>query len=602
MRNAQKPNNAILNTIITWLKEGNFVIPDFQRDFEWRPWDISALMRSIFLDYYIGSLLLWKGKKETFNTFSCEPVYGYKNDKDNRQYIVLDGQQRLTALYYVFMSPDERLPNRASRFFYFIRVDKFMADEHDDAFSYEWSFGWVKKYMKNQEAQYDAHVFPFSVLGRGGFELANWAQNYEKHWHKKASELKKNGDSETAGIARQHAENAKKFGERMNDIVQQYQISYIELDEDLSIEKVCDIFTQVNSRGIQLDVFDLINAMLKPKDLQLKHMWREAAPRLEFVDTQKMNVYVLQVISILKQFYCSPKYLYYLLPGKKKKIREPDGKSRDEILVKNTKEFKQHWEVAVCALEGAIKRLRNPQEFGAISSAYLPYASILPVFSSLQSYAQSLPAKQQLNAEQKIRHWYWASVFTSRYSGSVESTSARDFLDVKKWIEDSSDEPGVIAEFKNNTKSLDLRKEVRKNTSVYNGIFNLLVREGARDFSNGKPPQYDDLEDHHIVPVSKEEKLKGLKAKEIHTILNRTPLTAHTNRHVIRDRWPNQYLSELIKENGKSKVQEIMKEHFVSPKALDILLRNPFKKEDFEEFIKERERVIRKAIKALLNE
>ena len=38
------------------------MIPDFQRGFEWEPWDIKELMSSIFRDYYIGSLLLWKGK------------------------------------------------------------------------------------------------------------------------------------------------------------------------------------------------------------------------------------------------------------------------------------------------------------------------------------------------------------------------------------------------------------------------------------------------------------------------------------------------------------------------------------------------------------
>ena len=31
-----------------------------------------------------------------------------------------------------------------------------------------------------------------------------------------------------------------------------------------------------------------------------------------------MNVYILQVMSILRQGYCSPKYLYYLLPAKRR--------------------------------------------------------------------------------------------------------------------------------------------------------------------------------------------------------------------------------------------------------------------------------------------
>ena len=71
MKDAQKPDHVSLNTLISRLKEGRFVIPDFQREFEWRPWDINSLMRSIFLDYYIGSLLLWKGKKENFEADSA---------------------------------------------------------------------------------------------------------------------------------------------------------------------------------------------------------------------------------------------------------------------------------------------------------------------------------------------------------------------------------------------------------------------------------------------------------------------------------------------------------------------------------------------------
>jgi hypothetical protein len=46
MKDAQKPDHISLNTLITRLKEGRFLIPDFQREFEWRPWDISALSRA----------------------------------------------------------------------------------------------------------------------------------------------------------------------------------------------------------------------------------------------------------------------------------------------------------------------------------------------------------------------------------------------------------------------------------------------------------------------------------------------------------------------------------------------------------------------------
>ncbi len=98
MKDAQKPDHISLNSLLGHLREGRFVIPDFQRDFEWEPWDIRDLLRSIFLDYYIGSLLLWRGKQDTFDALSCETVYGLKY-KENPVHIVLGGQQRLTAIH-----------------------------------------------------------------------------------------------------------------------------------------------------------------------------------------------------------------------------------------------------------------------------------------------------------------------------------------------------------------------------------------------------------------------------------------------------------------------------------------------------------------------
>ncbi|MEX2473472.1 MAG: DUF262 domain-containing protein [Gemmatimonadota bacterium] len=596
MKDAQKPDHVSLTTLIGRLREGRFVIPDFQREFEWKPWDIRDLVRSIFLDYYIGSLLLWKGKSENFEALACESIYGY-NGSGDPVHIVLDGQQRLTAMYYVFLAPDISLPNRSNRFLFFIRVDRFMEEAYDEAFEYEWTRRGLNL-LENQDAQYESHMFPVSVVGQGGWELPNWVQGYEKYWADKESAATAAADEEAAQEARHRADDAKAFGEHLKGITEQYQIAYIELDRDLEIDKVCDIFTQINSRGIRLDVFDLINALLKPKGLQLKHLWREAAQRLDFVETERMNVYLLQVMSILRQAYCSPKYLYYLLPGQEKQVRDPDGSLRKEVLVPDIQAFEAHWNEAVDAVESAISLLRHPQEFGAISSQYLPYVSILPAFAALQVAIRALPAPRRLDAQRKLRHWYWASVFNNRYSGSVESTSARDYLDVKAWFENDAAEPGLIAEFQARFKNLELRRETKRGSSVYNGIFNLLVLRGARDWMTGNVPQYGDLDDHHIVPSSWG-KAQGL-AGAIHTILNRTPLTADTNRNVIRDRLPNEYLPDLVAANGEDSVRATLESHFISPAAFDILLRAPFTPDDFETFLAERQRTLQDAIEDLL--
>ena len=597
MRDAQKPDHISLNALISRLKEGRFVIPDFQREFEWRPWDIRELMRSIFLDYYIGSLLLWKGKPENFDALSCEPIYGYTGN-GKPEHIVLDGQQRLTALYYTFHAPDIALPNRASRAVYFVRVDKFMNEEYDEAFHYDWLSKRFSRVLDNKDVQFAEHIFPLSVMGAGGWDLPNWVQGYEQYWLKKATDAEGVGNIAEATLANENTSNAKAFGGHLKGITEEYQISYIELDREIAVDKVCDIFTQINSRGVRLDAFDLINALLKPKGLQLKRMWREAAPKLDFVASEKMNVYILQVMSILRQAYCSPKYLYFLLPGQEKPIRDPDGTRRKEILISDIHDFENRWNAAVKALQEAINLLRHPHEFGVVSSSYLPYVSILPAFTAMQAYVKTVAPNRQLSAQRKIRLWYWASVFLNRYSGSVESTSARDFLDVKAWIDEDNNEPTLVQEFKTRFRSIDLLKEIKKGSSVYNGIFNLFVLQGSKDWMTGNVPQRDDLDDHHIVPASWG--IENLNGKIVHTILNRTPLTADTNRKVIRDRLPNEYLPELIANNGEQQVRAILESHFISQQAQSILLRNPFTPDDFDEFIAERQRTLMEAIETLL--
>jgi len=483
MKDAQKPDHVSLVTLIQRLKDGRFVIPDFQREFEWQPADVRDLLRSIFLDYYIGGLLLWKGKPETFDALACESIYGFSSTA-HPEHIVLDGQQRLTAMYYTLVAPDVPLPNRASRYLFFIRADSFVDEAYYEAFVYDWTPTGLKL-LDNRTEQFRRHLFPLSVIGKGGWELGNWFQGYENYWQGVADQARTTDDRAQAELGDRHARGAKSFGEHVKDITEQYQIAFVELDRELDLAKVCDIFTQVNSKGIRLDVFDLMNALLKPKGLQLKLMWREATPQLEFIDSGRMNVYLLQVMSILEQAYCSPKYLYYLLPGQPKTVRDLDGSLRSEILVSDPSAFERLWTGAVKAMSEAIALLRHPQEFGVVGPQYLPYVSILPVFAALQIRAGAVDANRRLDAHRKVRRWYWASVFTNRYSGSVESTAARDYLEVQDWFGDDGAEPAVLAEFSSRFRSLDLRREVRRGSSVYNGIFNGCGSFQGTSFSPG---------------------------------------------------------------------------------------------------------------------
>ena len=237
-------------------------------------------------------------------------------------------------------------------------------------------------------------------------------------------------------------------------------------------------------------------------------------------------------------------------------MRSPDGAFHKKILVENADEFQELWYEAVAVLEKAIKLLQHPRELGVVSAQYLPYATILPTLAALQAVIGELPSDQRLDAQRKIRCWYWSSIFTNRYSGAGEYYGARDYQDVKLWFDDDAQIPGVVINCRRQVNSDELElAQSRRGNALYNGVFNLLIIRGARDWISGSSPQHDDLDDHHIVPKSWGS--KNTLQTPIDSILNRTPLTRETNRNIIKNELPNVYLRKLAEANSESVVIDI---------------------------------------------
>jgi hypothetical protein len=174
----------------------------------------------------------------------------------------------------------------------------------------------------------------------------------------------------------------------------------------------------------------------------------------------------------------------------------------------------------------------------------------------------------------------------------------KDFYDIQKWFKNDDDYPGVIEQCNNEINYLDLKSENNQSSSIYKAIFDILVLKEARDWNTFALPEYSQLEDHHIVPYSWGRKNIG---REINSILNRTPIADETNRKIIRDRLPNVYLAEMFKKaRNKEDIYKLLETHLISRKSVEILLRKNFSKEDYEEFIEEREKTILKEIKNIL--
>jgi len=604
MKHIEKAESKHLDKIISDIRDGKYVIPDFQREFEWNPWDVNGLIASIFMDYYIGTLLLWKASKNNVKVLNCEAIKGFKGEL-KPEHIVLDGQQRLTAMYFAFFNPDISYPKRKNRCYFFMNIKSLVEENYEDAFYYKWETKHYTNFLNNLELQYEQNTFPLQTIGKGTWEMMDWLKGYESYWKTQETEHSKTETEEfDENQLKEHTERTEYINNSINlvpeltkvlrELLSDYNLSYIELDKDISIAKVCDIFTHINSKGVPLSIFDLLNAILRPYEINLKEMWRSVSDDLDYTDQDKMKIYVFQVMSILEQTYCSSKYLYYLVPQAIKTIKE-NGSKKKIVLIDTKEEFETKWNSSVSSLKKAISTLKNPRDFGAINSSFVPYPSIIPAFTAIKKHVEEKGYKNILDVNSKIKKWYWSSIFTLNYSSSVESTSAKDFLDLKKWFVDNTEEPENYTKFLQDFENQNFQNQTSKGSAIYNAIFNILILNEARDWYTSELPEYETLDDHHIVPHSWGKKNIG---KDINSILNRTPLSPATNRHIISDRMPNEYLKEMLENNGSEKFYKILKSHLISKKAVDILMRTPFKKEDYYEFIAEREKSVKTYIKS----
>lgn len=85
---------AKLSTLLDQIDSGTILLPEFQRGYVWNRDQVRGLMRSMYLQYPVGSLLLW----ETADVKAA--VRGGGASGGNRL-LLLDGQQRVTSLYGV---------------------------------------------------------------------------------------------------------------------------------------------------------------------------------------------------------------------------------------------------------------------------------------------------------------------------------------------------------------------------------------------------------------------------------------------------------------------------------------------------------------------
>jgi len=555
---------------------GEVMLPDFQRNFVWARNDIEELICSLLEKMFIGTFLIQRVNPidVPFKVISIEGANKVNENFNPRpEIIVLDGQQRLTSLFYALYSPDIPLKNTTNPYAFFINLQKLCISNIEDAV-FSWSKQWREyKALLDENGKYnllklkEEKILPLTFLAN---ESEFW-----KLWYGEFRRL----FSE---------EDAQKIENFLKNIIE-YQVHVLSIPLTEKPEDIAILFERINRTGIKLSIFDLLTARLY-KFINLRTEWESAFNE---------KYWLRQIAS---NDIKNTKIPYYIIQG----LALSKGmsiKARDIIKIDSTTLNKNSWQQAVEILEDKIlNRLFDVSEYGIADYRWLSYPSMISIWLGLFIKAEN--GEIDIDIE-KINRWYWSVIFTERYSSSTETKQIKDFRELITWLEDSSRVPEVVLDIRN---KLDVMKIDTKysGSSIYKGVFNLLFKRGAWDFYEKDKIKFSvkDLEDHHIFPKKFLESKKVKVEKDI--VLNRTLILSSTNKKISK-KAPATYIEEMIKIHGsEEEVKNILEKHFINEEMFKLLksVRENSTSEEimekFEQFITMREKLIKNEIRKLI--
>jgi hypothetical protein len=517
------PDKRKLIGLVEQAHSGKLCLPNFQRDFVWSRDQVADLLRSILRRYFIGSLLLLRCDPHD-PPFAPAFFRGAApfSQKPHPELLVLDGQQRLSALLYALTAPDLHLKDSTQRRWFFVNLDLLLDEADNDEIVFDRS----KKELDGldeRENQFSRHILPATVLLRHG-EFLTWRDGLDD-WLR---------DSDPAKHKLFRGKWRDPWTKAVTDL-QNFDVALVELprvDESKpeSLGQVCAIFEKLNSTGVELSVYDLLTARLYRSGIKLHDLWNEACLEHSLLrewskgkaDTNKFGVLIVRTLALLRGLDPKPRILIDLKPAN----------------------FTEDWRRAAAATERALELLTlvGSDGFGVFDRKWLPGFGLLPILAALRAEIDERALGE--GARSDLRRWYWCNVFLERYSSAVESKSRKDYAEMLAYWTEGKPEPTVFADARNRigATSYGVRDSATTGSALYCGVFCLLGLRNARDWRRGENIQLQNLEDHHIFPRSYLKRQGIDNRRQVNSIVNRTLISDETNNK-IKAKAPAGYLA-----------------------------------------------------------
>ena len=571
-------NTESIKDLIKNIDKKNVTLPEFQRDFVWGIERTLDLFDSLAKNIFIGAIIYGKPSFEiTVREIDNRPRKGpgsrrklenlfisvddaKKKSEINNFRLILDGQQRITSIYRALKGIDD--------VWLILKNNDELSDDiieiNEEQRSLEQT---LYEFSGTEDSE------RLSIRLANVFEMTNRAyreKQIKTEFFDKLKYPKQFGAEEEEILFNKYLI----YRDKLDDLLKNNKLfNYYMLD--MSLSKFALFFERSNSRGIQLDFIDILSAKL-----YIGFKLRDKIEEFESNNPQHKPFLTQSIVRAVS----------YIKSGGK-------DLAKDYILKRlNHADFNEHWDSLIESYKNTLDFLFDNKYI--VSQSWLPYENMLiPLLLFVREFKNDWSSISESQA-QFIKYWYWASIFSTRYSGASNDVIVQDTNALLKIARNekikSIDFFKKISRFQV-TSPEDLYSFNKKRSAVYKGLLNFIHfdTDGYVGWQNSNKISLNSkLEDHHVFPrayIDKQYVSDDRAVSLRDCVVNRTLIPKLLNIKIGK-KTPSIYLNE-IKANFNENIENALVYHKLPTELLSGLY-----DEFFLDFIEERSKLIFSAI------
>ncbi len=247
----------------------DFVLPTIQRDFVWlknpREQKIEKLLDSLMLGYPIGQIILWKpsSRLDEMQTYDFLKSYDYSKDinenerhvSSSKEYLVLDGQQRLTALNIALNGKiiTKKGKNVVDKQMY---INLFHHNDNEQVNDLSFGFNFLTE-QESKTTDQDNLWFLVKMI------LTNTYNEVEDFKDASFGKLCENQNQEILDLLKSRENPVKKIIGKLWSNIREKKI-HCEVT-DAKQDEILNVFVRLNDGGVKLEKADLLLSFMENK-------------------------------------------------------------------------------------------------------------------------------------------------------------------------------------------------------------------------------------------------------------------------------------------------------------------------------------------------